>query len=392
MPNIDRMPRWHTYEPGFPDETERRREMEISIESWWKAFAGKTSDLSLLFQNKADWDLPGWMHTHLNAIDRRLLWEFGPGIPSGHRLVITPETDHHLRPLVDQILAAAPKLPGWSFHPWRLAEDLTMCLQTVEARTRQPFAATGCRIKPSGRNQIEIVFTFPAKILKADAALARNQAFVASETLFGEEALDHWIGVVDAELLADDDTPLASVPDRFAKVKAAMLATLPKGTCEERAETSEWTGWELKPKEADDYPRQIDLFVANSMYPEMWTAAHSKGNFHSPRFAESETFCYLKLDGKEGIADKGFADKAEIMDAINAALTPTKLGYSIGGGTGLRYSYIDLALTDWRAAVPVLRDLLRKGRVPKRSWLLFFDTEWANEWVGIYPDTPAPPG
>ena len=267
-----------------------------------------------------------------------------------------------------------------------------MCLQTVEARTRQPFAATGCRIKPSGRNQIEIVFTFPAKILKADAALARNQAFVASETLFGEEALDHWIGVVDAELLADDDTPLASVPDRFAKVKAAMLATLPKGTCEERAETSEWTGWELKPKEADDYPRQIDLFVANSMYPEMWTAAHSKGNFHSPRFAESETFCYLKLDGKEGIADKGFADKAEIMDAINAALTPTKLGYSIGGGTGLRYSYIDLALTDWRAAVPVLRDLLRKGRVPKRSWLLFFDTEWANEWVGIYPDTPAPPG
>ena len=97
--------------------------MEISIESWWKAFAGKTSDLSLLFQNKADWDLPGWMHTHLNAIDRRLLWEFGPGIPSGHRLVITPETDHHLRPLVDQILAAAPKLPGWSFHPWRLAED-----------------------------------------------------------------------------------------------------------------------------------------------------------------------------------------------------------------------------------------------------------------------------
>jgi hypothetical protein len=42
-------------------------------------------------------------------------------------------------------------------------------------------------------------------------------------------------------------------------------------------------------------------------------------------------------------------------------------------------------------AIPVIRDVLRAGRVPKRSWLQFFDDDLAEEWIGVWDDSPAPP-
>ena len=38
-----------------------------------------------------------------------------------------------------------------------------------------------------------------------------------------------------------------------------------------------------------------------------------------------------------------------------------------------------------------MRPVLREGRAPVRSWLLFFDPELADEWVGIWDETPPPP-
>jgi hypothetical protein len=34
---------------------------------------------------------------------------------------------------------------------------------------------------------------------------------------------------------------------------------------------------------------------------------------------------------------------------------------------------------------------MQKLGLPRRSWLLFYDPDLADEWLGIYPDTPAPP-
>jgi hypothetical protein len=68
------------------------------------------------------------------------------------------------------------------------------------------------------------------------------------------------------------------------------------------------------------------------------------------------------------------------------------VGAVLGGGTGLRYAYIDLALADISAALPVIRGCLRNLQIPKRSWLQFFDATLSQEWIGIYDDSPMPPG
>ena len=118
---------------------------------------------------------------------------------------------------------------------------------------------------------------------------------------------------------------------------------------------------------------------------------HEDEFFYSERFSRhGESFCYLKIDGSEGLdQDGGFSDRGSIEEAIDEVLIPARAGCVIGGGTGLRYSYIDVALSDAAAAIPLIRRRLRAGKIPWRTWLVFFDAPLAHEWVGIYGGTPA---
>ena len=84
-------------------------------------------------------------------------------------------------------------------------------------------------------------------------------------------------------------------------------------------------------------------------------------------------------------------DRASLQESVNQALIKEQLGAVVAGGSGRFYSYIDLALTHVTAAAEVIRDVLQRGKQSKRSWLMFFDVALWDEWIGIWPDTPAPP-
>src|SRR5947209_12371590 len=111
------------------------------------------------------------------------------------------------------------------------------------------------------------------------------------------------------------------------------------------------------------------------MHPDVLQAAYGAAGprqFYSERFSRfGETFCYVKIDAAYGFAGSAFADRAKVEDALNAALRPEGIGCVISGGTGKRYAYIDIALSDLRRGCDVARQVLRDGRVPHHSWLLF---------------------
>ena len=131
------MGRWRFADESIAAERGARAQTVTSIDSWWDTFRARTDDLAALFSRKQQWDLPAWMAEHLQAVDPRLMWEYGPAIRAqGHRLVITPESAHHLRPLVATLLERAPAIPGWEFYGYRLPESLASAQQTVAARTR----------------------------------------------------------------------------------------------------------------------------------------------------------------------------------------------------------------------------------------------------------------
>lgn len=390
--------RWLFPDPENRREAAARKRTLDRIHDWWEEFERKSNSISDLFRGKRKWDLPGWMHDTLQAIDSHLMWEFGPGVRGdGHRLVITPESQTHLHPLVRAIIDRAPDLSGWEFYEYRLAEDLEQAKLAVEGRTGGSIDDVVVEVRAGAANRIDLLYRSP-DTEDEDDRKALEIALIASETLLGERKLDRWVGGIGVAAMSGGETkrgraiPLARLKDTFDSVIESIRDGLPDSPYVEQGEESKWALIELKPTKADDYADQDDLIVATTRNVELWKATHTQAPFYSQRFSRcKETFCYVKMDGSNRRAGKEAEDRGAIEDAIDEALSHEGYGIHIGGGTGLRYSYIDLALTDLDRGVERVRRALQKMRVPEESWILFFDADLAAEWIGVYPETPSPP-
>lgn len=388
-PNM--LPRWKTFSPGIPREEAERSGYVSRIERWWESFSARSADITASFSRDKRMDLPQWMKENLQSIVPNLMWEFGPGSTAGHRLVVTPEYRHDLRPLVDEILGRAPSIEGWSFFGHRLRETLDMAQTLVESRTGTPLRATGFDCERGRFNLVDVSVEFPSSMIRSDNRLARHQAFVLLESALGEAVLNEWVGEIGVEPATGRSRRLEGLPAAVDEAIAEIIGELPKRPLFADKEAATGTVMKADPSPADDYPSQTDLLVGTTLNEELWRNARSNVPFFSRRYSAcGEMFCYLKMDGKD-LTGEIFRDKAEIEDAIDGRLLGDRSGCFVGGGTGLRYSYVDLALTDVPRAIPAIREVLRAGRITRRSWLLFHDSEWRHEWVGIWDDSPPPP-
>jgi hypothetical protein len=406
--------RWRFIEPMNLKEQRERAEITAKIDSWWQQFQKAANHLNALFTNKkpcafkSSDDLPKWMATHLQAISPKLMWEFGPAVKKeGHRLVITPESAFHLRPLTNAILKRAPKISNWEFYGHRLPESVSATHQTVETRTGSSSEDFQVRLSRGDHNRVDVSYFSPS-LASADDRDALHAAFVATETLLGEEYLDKWVGAFEIKPLkkssalgslfsrGDDDgkhlIPLERMKETFDSVIQSIRDQLPEQPHFAWIENAQWTVGQLKPHEEEDYPGQDDLVTVSVGNMEMWMATRQAPRFYSDAFSRcGETFAFVKIDGLQGLVDSEFADRSEIEDGLDATLKPQKLGCTIGGGSGIRYAYIELALADLGPAIQAIRKRLRAAKVPKRSWIQLHDSDFAAEWVGIYDDTPPPP-
>lgn len=389
--------RWTFADPDCAEEMAYRERTFAASDRWWRSFQAKTSDLDALFHRRSEWDLVAWMHDTLGAVNPQLMWEYGSAVRQpGHRLVVTPEGAHWLRPVVGTLLQRAPHIPGWEFYAHRLPEDVPMTIQTVEARVGVNITGAMVAASVAPGRKVDLWFQFPLQP-HLDEATADNAAFVATETLLGEQVLDTWIGGIS--LLDQGPKNLRPLPlDRAQATVGAVIRSigeqLPEGRAQDvHDEADNWSSFQLKPDEqADDFAGRDDLLFATTADVERFRAAYGGRLFASSCHTRcGELFCYLKLDGQE-VPRRQFVEfRSRFEEALNPALIQAGVGCCVGGGSGRRYAYLDLALTDVRRAIPLIRQVLGAGRAPLRTWLLFLDSELAHEWVGAYPQTPPPP-
>jgi len=388
--------RWLFADPNHADEAAYVKETVAAIDRWWQAFQSKTTDIDKLFQSQSSFKLPQFMEDTLQAIHPGLMWEYGKALRgAGHRLVITPESQRFLRPMVRTILERAPKIEGWEFYAYRPAETAEQTIETVKARVGCDITGAVIDASVAPGRKVDLAFAFPGHRFKEETAM--HSAFVATETLMGEQMLDTWIGRIE---LLDDESSEGRRPLPMERAQATVAALI-RGSIDQlpatrAADISVEEGWATvkldPPEEADDYPARSDLYVAATHEVELFQAMHGGQPFSSACHSKlHEMFCYLKIDAAEVDSSELVAFRSKFEDALNPLLVEAGVGGGIGGGTGLRYSYIDLALTDIKRAAPIIRKTLSQEQAPLRSWLLFHDDDYAHEWIGIYGQTPEPP-
>jgi hypothetical protein len=373
----------------------RERERVLArIDAWWQAFVENLPNLEEYFGGNSTWNISQFMGKTLQAIDSHLMWEYGPGVEGNRRrLVITPESSRHLRPLVETVLERAPKVEGWTFHPYRLHDSLDQVFQMVTARGGQDFSGATVQAQRGEHNLIDLTFQAP-HFTPEDKRANLRDARVAAEALLGEEILDRWVGAIRTQPPGEGSfLPLERLPDTVQALIGSILDQLLPRTCQPFSEEARAENYEKdEPQRKKDYPGFRDKYRASTLLPEVWMAAHTTSTFSSLRFSRAgERFCFAKIDMQDQDGDARLELRTRLENQLSAALREGDLGDVWGGGTGVRYTYIDLALLDVARGAEVVRRVLREANVAKRSWLQFYDCDWEWEWIGVWDDTPKPP-
>lgn len=393
--------RWRFLDRTSPSEAKFLQETTAAIDKFWAAFKGSQVDIMSVLSGKPGFDLPAWMRKHVKPIDRRIMWEFGPGKNSKHRLVITPEADRELRPLVATLLERAPNLEHWEFYEYRLAESLSVALESVRARIGTDMTDAEVSVSAGAFNCLDVTYRVKDSSARVDAA------FVLTESLIGEQYLDQWIGEINvrpwrASLLSrlmgsrgkdeGESRPAEELPQLLASHIEACRLSLPSVPWYQAdMENVDWAMLEAKPQEAEDYIGRDDTAIIMSAYPDMLQAVIGDPAFCSDRYSRcGEHFAYLKIESGREFNER-LQERKMFQDPLESALAATGTGAVIGGAIGLRYLYIDLALTDLESGVQNIRKILGPTPLPDRAWLQFCDAKLSAEWVGLTPGAPKPP-
>lgn len=397
--------RWLFTDPQNPEEAAYVQRTLAAMDAWWQAFQQSAPRIAACASGSQDWDLDAFFEQWLLPIDRRLVWELLPGIAGssgasqGHRLVVTTEGDRRLRPLLQTLWQRAPSLPDWQFLIYRPAEMVEQAIRWVWNRAGVDVTGALVEVRPAPGRKIDLHYFFPNLAHRA-APGNTELAWLITEGILGEQVLDAWVGQIAAieparagqfQLL-----PLAHAQAVVAAMIRNYQHQLPVQPMAERVRQAAPCPVTLPPPPpAPDYPEWSDLVQASTRDPDLFQAIHSAQPFTSACHSRhGEVFSYLKIEKPEMASDvlvPVARSTAELAMLCDAALRQAGVGCVWGEGSGLRYQYLELALTDAMAAVTPLRHWAAEQRLPARSWLLWHDDNLGAEWVGLYAHSPPPP-
>ncbi len=419
----DKIVRWHTAQFGSSDEINEQTRVSEQIERFWKQFAADSETLkSYFFEDKTD-ETVAWCEAYLKPIHEDLMWEVSRDIleVGDKRLVftVTPESEYALRPLTKAIIERAPDIPNWRFTQFK--EPLIGDFNDFEhSMLKHSWEEVEGQINESPLKCFDITLRdkhFKKENKDSDIA----DALTVLTTVLGEEPVDLWINFVmtqplskrkekaktkaasteavktkadsddidESEYLKDSNIeqqpfyPLNSLRNVLASRVVELVDELPIERCWERTldgfYSLKGSSWEegLRP-------------VITTPYPATIFAKERRMLFHSSAFTRhDEVFAYLKMAQEQELAHD-VETRFELEDKLDRELRKAKAGCVLGGGVGSEASYIDMIISDLPEAAEILREQAAKAKLPETSWLLFYDTYWVDEWVGMFKRTPPP--
>jgi hypothetical protein len=419
----DKIVRWHTAQFGSSAEINEQSRVSEQIERFWKQFAADSETLkSYFFEDKTD-ETVAWCEAYLKPIHEDLMWEVSRDIleVGDKRLVftVTPESEYALRPLTKAIIEKAPDIVNWRFTQFK--EPLIGDFNDFEhSMLKHSWEEVEGQINESPLKCFDITLRdkhFKKENKDSDIA----DALTVLTTVLGEEPVDLWINFVmtqplskgkekaktkaasttpvktraegddidESEFLKDSKVeqqpfyPLNSLRNVLASRVVELVDELPIERCWERTldgfYSLKGSSWEegLRP-------------VITTPYPATIFAKERRMLFHSSAFTRhDEVFAYLKMSQEQELAHD-VETRFELEDKLDRELRKAKAGCVLGGGVGSEASYIDMIISDLPEAAEILREQAAKAKLPETSWLLFYDTYWVDEWVGMFKRTPPP--
>jgi len=385
-----------------PAELAHKAKLIEKIDAWWRAFTDHADQIDAMYEHGSAFDEVGFMRTHLEAQLPVKAWEYGPAHnKAGHRLCITPAGRHELRPFFHELIERAPKLERWEFYPSLLQEEPEQALRNVKSRCKIDASEWQVEIARLGV-KLDLTWYGPESVEQAGEDV-RAATLIATEALLGEERLDRWVGPIDFKqgtpvvTIGKDEpsfvVPFAHLPSQAAELLDETRSHLPEQPWHIHL-PEDGPGDVVTFKLQEEYDAEFmgDLLVGRCAIPgllvECW-----RGHFSPLAFSKcEETFACIQITREEAWLDDLIVEtRAALEDDLDAALRESSSGCVVGGGTGKRFLYTIVALSNLDAALEVLREWALCVSLPRATWLRFCDTYLQGEWIGLLDETLPPP-
>jgi len=241
----------------------------------------------------------------------------------------------------------------------------------------------------------------------------QNAAENLVRALLGDRVFETWIGAVHVTpaprggslRVLDPTAPRTTLKlsELFDTVAAAACGALqglpefpPTGEASSGARASsstttvdareEWTLLETEPLSDTRGARKDDLILASTCTPELLRCYLDGSPCASRRFSRAgEQFVFVSYEDDERTMQARLARRTAIETALASAVAD--VGAVTGVGFGVKTTYVDLALCNLETGLARLVSKLRDLDAPPRTFIQFFDSELADEWLSIWPDS-----
>jgi hypothetical protein len=391
---------------ALPEEARLRRRLRERVDGFWH---GVASALSMHLGAPRDDRLAAELEPAIERLARQLhdgleVEVDAPEAP-GLRLSVRP-AEPHLDPLATEVVDRAPSLTGLLVV--RNRDEMGALPAVAEVRRRSGVDLAGARVRMGfGRGHLLEVVVYSSRFGSSVDDRALDAANLLVPRLLGDAIFDDWVGSIDVAPLprggslrvvndaatrAADTLSLEEVRDAALAAIRGVTAELPEAPCHAFCERAEWVLFEMQPAPRDDYPGTSDLALFTTMVPEAAKTLLDGSRFSSCRFSRhGERFVYVKIDAADLDPRERLERRIRVEEMLDVTLVPGRMGAVVGAGLGLRYVVLLVALANLEDGIRLVRRALERCEIGPRAWILFCDSVWQNEWVGLRDDGPTPP-
>jgi hypothetical protein len=314
-------------------------------------------------------------------------------------------------PLAEMLLAQAPTDLTCRLALGRMALPLERALAEVRASHELKLEGASLRAGFGRGHLLDVTVGVPGGVGSENE---QNGAENLVRALLGDRLFETWIGTVHATpaprggslRVLDVNAPrttlrLHELFDTVAAAARGVLQGLPGEPHAWRArnaderdatddddddERGDWTMLEVEPLADARGVRKEDLVLASTCMPELLRCYLDGSPCASRRFSRlGEVFVFVSYADEAGSLQQRLQRRAELEKLLADAVAG--VGAVTGVGLGVKTSYVDLALCNLETGLARLVSKLRDAGAPRDTFIQFFDSELADEWLSIGPDS-----
>ena len=306
--------------------------------------------------------------TKVNELADALAWEFGPGAGDcGHSLTVSGEGNLHRQLLTIYWLERAPSLPGWTFYPARQAGSIKGYRIDFGGRQFDPAELLATAAVNTDKQVLNITVWHPL----FDNMPERERwtvLFLFLDMFLGEYGTQQWIG----KITFASERPVDSIPPEelrplLDRVKAEhKWNKFPPGEL--------MTGYRFE-KPHTRWLRGDIVAGTTVNFPLINQYTNAQGDMKDTLAGTGADYVFVTFAASILPPGLQVEIRAQIEDALDAALRSSASGRSLGGATGTMNAYIDLLLFDGPAGIEIIKSILREKGLPAGSSINYFAKE-----------------